>query len=362
MGRKDEILKIWRECFPEDTPQWRDMLFDAVYSEDVALTVADSSGLTVSSLLLLPYVMRFHGAETKMSYIYGAGTSPRHRMKGHMGRLIRMALHEAAARGDVFVGLVPASDRLRQYYSRFGFSTVGYRREQRYTAGHSFVTDGAYDDVSSVCATDLYADFSRMESESMRCGVRHSLQQFLTVMADVAMSDGSLFAAVSSVGSGRVSAMAWAKRCGARRDVVVTELLSDSYDAANAVLSALQRQAPGSPLTVLAATEDDVAGGGFIPGAMVRITDPAAAFGIIAKADPGLRLTVRLTDETLPDQSGVYVVSGGSVRHSDAGCGPEEPDLYVTPDVLAAMMFSSNPVAAVTGLPGGRPHFSLMLD
>ena len=50
------------------------MLFDAVYSEDVALTVADSSGLTVSSLLLLPYVMRFHGAETKMSYIYGAGT------------------------------------------------------------------------------------------------------------------------------------------------------------------------------------------------------------------------------------------------------------------------------------------------
>ena len=45
------------------------MLFDAVYSEDVALTVADSSGLTVSSLLLLPYVMRFHGAETKMSYI-----------------------------------------------------------------------------------------------------------------------------------------------------------------------------------------------------------------------------------------------------------------------------------------------------
>jgi len=75
------------------------MLFDAVYSEDVALTVADSSGLTVSSLLLLPYVMRFHGAETKMSYIYGAGTLPRHRMKGHMGRLIRMALHEAAARG-----------------------------------------------------------------------------------------------------------------------------------------------------------------------------------------------------------------------------------------------------------------------
>ena len=75
-----------------------------------------------------------------------------------------------------------------------------------------------------------------------------------------------------------------------------------------------------------------------------------------------LRLTVRLTDETLPDQSGVYVVSGGSVRHSDAGCGPEEPDLYVTPDVLAAMMFSSNPLAAVTGLPGGRPHFLFMLD
>ena len=141
------------------------MLFDAVYSEDVALTVADSSGLTVSSLLLLPYVMRFHGAETKMSYIYGAGTLPRHRMKGHMGRLIRMALHEAAARGDVFVGLVPASDRLRQYYSRFGFSTVCYRRGQSYTAGSSFLTDRAFDDFSLFCYSALSFDLFRMESE-----------------------------------------------------------------------------------------------------------------------------------------------------------------------------------------------------
>ena len=156
-------------------------------------------------------------------------------MKGHMGRLIRMALHEAAARGDVFVGLVPASDRLRQYYSRFGFSTVGYRREQRYTAGHSFVTDGAYDDVSSVCASNLWRRFLTHGGESMRCGVRHSLQQFLTVMAGVAMSDGSLFAAVSSVGSGRVSAMAWAKRCGARRDALCCGTSVGPRDAANAV-------------------------------------------------------------------------------------------------------------------------------
>ena len=46
-------MKIWRECFPDDSAMWRRMFFDAVYVDDEALTLADpQTGAVVSSLLL----------------------------------------------------------------------------------------------------------------------------------------------------------------------------------------------------------------------------------------------------------------------------------------------------------------------
>lgn len=73
MSKRDEIKKIWTECF-KDSREYVDMFFDQVYRDDEAMLLTDQSGSAVSSLLLQRYAMSFHGSEAPVSYIAGAAT------------------------------------------------------------------------------------------------------------------------------------------------------------------------------------------------------------------------------------------------------------------------------------------------
>ncbi|MDE6118695.1 MAG: GNAT family N-acetyltransferase [Muribaculaceae bacterium] len=360
MSKKAEILKIWQECFPADGTEWKRMFFDAAYCDDDALTISDpTDNVTVSSLLLLSYAMTFHGQKVGLAYVYGAGTLRKYRARGFMSRLMAMAVSEAAERGDTFVCLIPASDTLRQYYRRFGFATVGYSCPKRYTAAHRFPFSGSYVEANGDLLR-LYLDFERLRA-SRRCAVQQSRTQFLTVMDDARISN-SPFAAVAEAESGRVVAMAWGRNEPASDVVRVTELLADSDDAANAVLSVMRKHCPDRPLTLMTHPDDDAEGGNFLPGAMFRVVNAGHALSIIAAAHPSLELTVRVSDPIVADNCGCYRIHSASVEHLSAlpvGC---VPDLDITPEVLTALMFGSRPIAEVTGLPSIRPRISLMLD
>lgn len=360
MSKKSEIMKIWHECFPGDSPAWRRMFFDAAYVDDEALTATDpETGTIVSSLLLLPYSMTFYGRVPGVAYIYGAGTLRKYRARGHMSRLMRQALREAAERGDTFVTLIPARKSLAPYYGKFGFSTVFFARPERYTALHRFPTVGAYD-VLPADYPLLYDAFERIMS-ARPCCVQHTRAQFLTLMDDVRMS-GTGFAAVSRAGSVEPVAMVWAEPEVASDVMRVRELLAEDDDAANAALAALKEQYPQSPLTVLRQPSNSLIGGDFVPRGMARVVNPEAALEAVAEAHPALTLTLRLRDDILPENSGIYKISGGQLYVADAMIAGEAPDLDVTPAVLTSLLFSSAPVAEVMGLPGRRPQMSLMLD
>lgn len=336
------------------------MFFDAAYVDDEALTAADpETGVIVSSLLLLPYSMTFHNRVPGVAYIYGAGTLRKYRARGYMSRLMREALREAADRGDTFAALIPARESLQAYYGKFGFSTVFYARPERYTSLHRFHTVGAYDVLPHDYPL-LYAAFERMMSQRPCC-VQHTRAQFLTLMDDVRMS-GSGFAAVSRAGCAEPVAMVWAAPEVASDVMRVRELLADDDDAANAVLSALKAQYPQSPLTVLRQPSNSVIGGNFIPRGMARVVNAEAALEAVAEAHPTLRLTLRLRDDIIPENTGVYTISAGHLRVADAINHGAVPDLEVTPGVLTSLLFSSAPVSEVMGLPGRRPQMSLMLD
>lgn len=334
------------------------MFFDAAYCDEDAMTIEDPTDkVTVSSLLLLPYTMTFHGEKLGMGYVYGAGTLKKYRARGFMRRLMRMAVAESAERGDTFIGLIPASDSLRRYYGRFGFSTVCFTRPERYTSAHTFPFTGRYTETP-INPIKLYSDFDRLSS-NCPCGVRHSRTQFLTVMDDVRINRLP-FAAVTDAESGRVTAMAWGKLETASNVVRVTELLAENPDAANAVLTIFRKHYPGSPVTLMAHPSDRVIGGGFEPGAMLRVVRPDRALAVIAATHPEIRsLTVRVRDEILPENSLIYELSVGSVKIL-----PEAPriDLDVDIAVLTSLMFSSAPIADITGLPATRPRLSLLLD
>lgn len=361
MSKKSEILRIWQDCFPGDSPEWRRMFFDASYVDEEALTESDpETGATVSSLLLLPYSMTIAGKNLGAAYIYGAGTLRKFRAKGHMGRLLRRTLAEAAERGDALVMLIPASEMLQGYYSRFGFASVFYRNPQRFTSVHKFPSKEEYTEVSDLPAATLFPAYENMMANRDYC-VQHSRAQFLTAMEDVRLS-GYGFAAVSRANDPESApvAMAWGRTTDTSDDIMVTELLAADTDAANAALTLLQQKMPGRPMTVMLQPSDDYAGGHLIPHGMARIVNPEPIFSAIAAKNPNLRITIRLSDPIIPENNAVYSISNGVLTVSAEATG--RIDLDVDPGTLTALLFSSAPIADITGLPARRPRMSLMLD
>ena len=335
------------------------MFFNSAYDDNEALTVTDEHEITVSSLLLRSYTMTFHDERVGMGYIYGAGTLRQHRAKGHMARLMTEAVTTAARRGDMLITLIPASESLRQYYNRFGFATVFFSRPMRYTAAHNFAYEGEYASFSG--DDEIYAHFDRLMS-ARSCSVQHTRRQFGTAMDDARLS-GHPFAAMKSADSSEV-ALAWgAFSNSGSKELLVTELLADTPDAANAALSALQLQAPDCSVTIMGAVESDTTSGHFVPGGMARIVRPDQALMLIARQNPKLKLSIRLTDRLIPDNTGIYRLHDGTVDfHPATTAADTYTDLSLTPDVLTALLFSSTPIAEVTGLPATRPQMALMLD
>ncbi|MDE6534755.1 MAG: GNAT family N-acetyltransferase [Muribaculaceae bacterium] len=362
MSKKSEILRIWQECFPGDSPQWRRMFFDSSYVDEEALTEADpETGATVSSLLLLPYSMTIADSNIGAAYIYGAGTLRKFRAKGHMGRLLKRALREAADRGDSIVMLIPASETLRGYYRRFGFESVFYRRPMRYTAIHRFPSDGEYVDVSSRPAAELFPAFERL-TENRDYYVRHTRAQFLTAMEDVRLS-ATGFAAVARADDteGTPVAMAWGRCDELADDLYVTELIAEDSDAANAAIMKLKEQFPDRPVTILSPAADSVDGGNIEPTGMARIVNPEPILSAIAAKNPALKLQIRLSDPIIEENNAIYTLKGGKL--TVAPDDNDDPvDLDVDAPILSALLFSSAPIAAITGLPAHRPQMSLMLD
>jgi predicted acetyltransferase len=357
MSKKSDILKIWQECFPQDSAQWKQMFFNSAYDENEALTVTDDHDITVSSLLLRSYTMTFHEHRVGMAYIYGAGTLRQHRAKGHMARLVTEAVKAAAARGDMLITLIPAADSLRQYYSRFGFSTVFFSRPLRYTSVHNFSYEGDFTSLTDPEA--VYTHFDRLMS-ARPCCVQHTRQQLQVVQEDARLSHNPFAAMVSA--DGAEVAMAWGTvSSSGSNEVRVTEILADSTNAANAALSALQLQVPDSSITILEPATDDAVSGNFEPHGMARIVRPDQALALIARSNPKLKLTLHLTDPIMPENTGTYSLLNGSIDFTP-GADAANADLMLTPDVLTSLLFSSAPIAEVTGLPAMRPQMSLMLD
>ncbi len=360
MSKKSEILRLWQECFPEDSPKWLRMFFDATYSDEEALSLADpDTGATASSLLLLPYSMQFNAASIGVGYIYGAGTLRRFRARGYMSQLMRLALHEAADRGDSLAVLIPASESLRLYYQRFGFATVFYATPMRYTAAHHFSYEGEYDYLSTLPPSQLFEAYERL-SQPRNYNIRHTAAQFLTIMEDCRLS-GHIFAAI-----GReevVEAMAWARFSEISNDLIVTEVLADSDNSQAAVMAALQTQAPHRPMTLLAQPSDQSIGGNLTAQGMARVVNPEVIFTALAEAHPTLRLSIKLTDPILPENTGIYTLANGKLTVADITAQTTaKVQLDITPDVLTALLFSASPMRDITGLPCHRPHLALMLN
>lgn len=358
MSKRDEIKKIWTECF-KDPKDYVEMYFDQVYRDDETMLLIDQAGAPVSSLLLQNYRMSFHGQEPAVSYIAGAATRRSKRGQGYMSRLMVDALKESARRGDMLCSLIPADEALYFFYRRYGFSTVFYTKEQRFTAFHSFPVKGEYHHVDDEMSDDVWCAFDRFQHKR-KCYVLHSRRDFYNILADL-KSDGGDFVVMAKddedKGSEIVS-MAWARRVGDM--LLVTDVMGEDSDARSAALRQLRGISGDTPI-LLYGHPDDSMGGRLMPRGMGRFVNVGKALSIIAAADPKFRSRIRVSDDLLPEyNSHTFVVGDGQCEIDDDYAGHLDFDVKI--DVFADIVFSSSAIGSIVRFPSVRPMISLMLD
>lgn len=121
MSDREQLLVLYRACFPEDDPDFWNWVFDNLYAPENTLNVREN-GRIIASLQMIPCRMQLKDRLFAAHYIYAASTLPEKQGKGLMAGLLAQAAEEGRRRGHDFSVLITQEDSLLHYYARFGYT------------------------------------------------------------------------------------------------------------------------------------------------------------------------------------------------------------------------------------------------
>lgn len=344
---KERVFRIYSEAFGSD-PAWNRWFFNTVYREEEAMMLI-KGGNAVSTLMLQSYRFRYAGQELPMAYISGAATSRQFRGKGHMSELMGDALRNSYDRGDAFASLIPANRRLFCFYEKFGFATVFFTDRERYTSMHVFTMSTDYTGVPPT-----YEGFARLERMAPSTVV-HSERDYVNIIWDIAHDNGTV-KAVADTASGETAAMAFA--VAGREEITVKELLAVNDEARETVLAEVRSAMPELPMVVCAPPADR--GVTLSPRGMIRIIDAHQVLRVLAEQNPRTEQVIRIHDDRIPENNGVYIVRDGRCEKTDHTIRHLTLDTDIS--TLAGILFSAPKIGDIFGLPSCHPMMQLMLD
>ena len=121
---KEKMYSLWQSCFGDDG-ETINMFFKNSFSYENAVICTDKAEV-VSQLFLLPEKLSLGEKEYFAYYIYAAATAESYRKQGIMGSLLKFTSALAADRKADYLFLVPATEKLFDYYEKFGFYKALY--------------------------------------------------------------------------------------------------------------------------------------------------------------------------------------------------------------------------------------------
>lgn len=157
-----DLKKLWHVSFGDDY-DYIDFFFKNRFKEKECVVYREN-GAPVSMLFVFDC---FLPDNHKGKYIYAACTLPQFRAKGIMGKLIKYCSDYFLQSGYDFLCLVPASESLFQYYSRFGFKPF-FKQTCKTLINQNKLIE-KYDDLS-------FDDFVLKRNELLANGVRWDIE------------------------------------------------------------------------------------------------------------------------------------------------------------------------------------------
>lgn len=119
---KQETREIWKRVF-QDPDDFIELYFSRVYRGEHNVC-CQMDGRVVGALQTLPYPMLYHGGELRTAYISGVSVLPEYRRRNIGASLMHQAHFGIFHKGVVFATLIPADERLGEWYARCGYAYV----------------------------------------------------------------------------------------------------------------------------------------------------------------------------------------------------------------------------------------------
>lgn len=147
------LLELWLSSF-DDEPEAAELFFERNLSYTHGYVAVDDENIAAALYLT---DCRLCGKQAH--YLCGAATKPSYRRRGIMTELIEFALADASARGDIYSVLLPADNKLYDFYAKRGYFPKGRAcRAEFETADFGIVPDTDAQPSTDRLQTDCLKD------------------------------------------------------------------------------------------------------------------------------------------------------------------------------------------------------------
>lgn len=141
---RPDIERIWKLCFPNDSPDVIRYFFDHRYNPNACIVYVDNiSGRPVSMLHIMDMMITDDSEIKNAQYLYAAATRPDFQGQGIMTKILAAAQKYAESRNKVYSVLLPAEQSLIKFYERNGFYRCFQSRFMTFTR-NDFISLAGY--------------------------------------------------------------------------------------------------------------------------------------------------------------------------------------------------------------------------
>ncbi|MDE6311165.1 MAG: hypothetical protein K2L96_05030 [Muribaculaceae bacterium] len=339
MNALETYRKIYEASYKRQRAMRTQWYFERLLRSDDEVRVSSDGR---AGMIARSYPFLFWGRELPLVNISRATTMPGERGKGCMTELLQDVLREEAMRGVAFAAVNPPTRRLYFFFDKFGFSTVGYYAEERYTAGYLFSAPEGV--VGCEPNPSILADIARGRDMSILL----SDHDFELLCEQIGMADGSVIAAGDDAGKAIMFA---GRHPEPGEPLTVHGLYSSSPGCTTGIMEALRTEA-GAEYSLTVRTDAEGAPKARLrSGTMMRILDASTVLNALAEAHPSLRIRIRLHDPLIDANNATFLLAAG---HAVRDNSPVRPDLDVITSTLCAILFSEPRIGDIFELPSRR--------
>ncbi|MDR1201016.1 MAG: GNAT family N-acetyltransferase [Tannerellaceae bacterium] len=353
--QKNDIIHIWNECFPGDSPEFIDLYFTKKYKSENTLVYLLEDKIA-SCLQILPYEMKYCGDVCPMFYISGAATLPEYRNRGLMKELLLHAFQEMKNRGALFTTLIPQEEWLAGYYQKYG-----------YTPCFDYITlwitrkISVFDDLMFVTTLKTHElkeayDYYQKQSEKHAIFVQKSFDDFTILCEELKQRRGGEIYLCRR--DDKICGLCFCYASVQRLQIF--EMQGNNKNMKKIFLRKIIERYPQRKIYLMkcSSNKDLVPP---TPKGMARILDAEKVLNLFALHHDEMKLTIKVNDEQIVENNAVFCLENGTCTRKENGNFDMEVNINLLTQLLLGYQIQNLPQEYGI-FPQNYPHMSLMLE